>query len=429
MNSAKSTNVPAKIHTGHASTANMGLLIALLTALTALGQFGSNIFLPGLPALASEFQVSPTQAVWSYGLYLVSFGLAQLFAGPLTDRIGRRTPALWGALIFVVGACASALAPSLTALLLARLLQGIGAAFTVVVARASARDEFEGAALARVLATITIAFALVPAFAPLLGGVLTQYAGWRSTMWVAALTGLAVWMLAWRIMARVRKPATHAAHVAHVEQAANAASTLAHSALAVYWQRLQDKSFRRYMIVGALAIGAMSAFFGVSPRLFLDVLHVSPVEYGMYPPIAVTGFVLGGILTRKLSGHWQTDTLLRLGAAIQLTGIAILLVPAATGYLSIWQINVGMVVFVSGLGVLMPVSMAAALSSQSQHAGQAAALIGFTQMLFGAAGTVLGSTLMDQWPNIGMQLSMGVFAIINFGWVFSKHQSSAPHRD
>jgi MFS transporter, DHA1 family, multidrug resistance protein len=390
-----------------ASPLSHGLLIALLTLLTALGQFGSNIFLPGLPALAGELHVSPTQAVGSFGLYLASFGCAQLLAGPLADRRGRRTVALWGILIFVLGACASALAPSLPALLLARFVQGIGAAFTVVAARASARDNFEGAELARVMATITIAFAAVPAFAPLLGGVLTQYVGWRSTLWVSALAGVVVGWLVWRYMPLSHRPL-----------AASKQSPSSHHTGAVYAQLLRDFAFLRYAMVGALAIGAMSAFFGVSPRLFLDVLKVSPLEYGLYPPIAVCGFVLGGLLTRRMSGRWQADALLRAGAAIQLAGIAMLLLPATMGLLSIWQINTGMVVFVSGLGVLMPVSMAAAMSTQNSHAGQTAALIGFVQMLFGSAGALLGSALMDQWPHLGMQLSMFAFSLANLFWIF-----------
>jgi MFS transporter, DHA1 family, multidrug resistance protein len=149
---------------------------------------------------------------------------------------------------------------------------------------ASARDYFEGAALARVLSTITIAIALVPAFAPLLGGVLTQYAGWCSTLWVSALAGLIVWLLTWRFMRHAYIPLSHVSPT---------------SAWTIYLQLMKDAAFRRHALVGAFAIGAMSAFFGVSPRLFLDVLHVSPVEYGLYPPIAVSGFVLGGVLTRR----------------------------------------------------------------------------------------------------------------------------------
>jgi MFS transporter, DHA1 family, multidrug resistance protein len=384
-----------------------GVLIGLLTALTALGQFGSNIFLPGLPTLARELQATSTQAAWSYGLYLASFGVVQLLAGPWSDRWGRRPLALAGTLMFALGACASALAPSLLTLLFSRLLQGAGAAFTVVVARASTRDHFDGAALARVLATITIAFAVVPAFAPLLGGVLTQYAGWRSTLWVSALAGVAVGLFAWRRMQRT----------------AAGAATPPQNAFGAYLQLMSAAAYRHYAIVGALAIGAMSAFFGVSPRLFLDVLQVSPVEYGFYPPIAVSGFVLGGLITRKLSGRVHADVLLRIGVAIQLLGGAVLLFPAMVGWLSVWQINAGMVIFVSGLGLLMPVSMAAAMSEQGQRAGQAAALIGFTQMLLGALGAMLGSLLMDSFPNIGMQLIMLTFVFANACWIFAKRRA------
>jgi MFS transporter, DHA1 family, multidrug resistance protein len=381
-------------------------LIGLLTALTALGQFGGNVLLPGMPALTHELQVTATQAAWSYGLYLASFGILQLLAGSWSDRWGRYPLALMGTFIFALGACASALSPSLPTLLSSRIVQGMGAAFTVVAARATARDHFEGAALARVLATITIAFAVVPAFAPLLGGVLTHYVGWRSTLWVSALVGVIVFLLTCRGM-----------------QDTEIRTTSSERPFVGYLNLLRVHAFRHYTVVGALAIGGMSAFFGLSPRLFLDVLRVSPVEYGFYPPIAVSGFVLGGIIVRKLSGLVHADVLLRIGVATQLFGSAVLLIPAMFGGLSVWQTNSGMVIFVSGLGLLMPVSVAAAMSEQGQRAGQAAALIGFTQMLMGALGAMLGSVIIDLLPVTGMQLTMAAFVVVNACWIYAKSRT------
>jgi MFS transporter, DHA1 family, multidrug resistance protein len=394
---------------------NHGLLIALLASLSALGQFGSNVFLPGLPMLTQELQVSPSKAVLSYSLYLVCFGCTQLLAGPAADQWGRRPVALWGALIFVLGAIASAIAPSLPILLLARCLQGFGAAFTVVAARAYARDCFEGVALVRVMATMTIAFAAVPAFAPMLGGILAQYIGWRSTLWSSAVLGVAIGLMTWRYL-----------HSPFSVDSAQAAQRSSRPVQIVYLPLLRNQAFLYHVIVGALATGAISAFFGTSPRLFMDVLKITPIEYGLYPPIAVFGFVLGGLLTRKLSGQRPTNTLLRAGVITQMAGIAVLLIPATFGLLHVWQINIGMVVFVTGLGVLMPVSMAQAMSAQSSHSGQAAALIGFAQMLLGALGTQIASALMDHWPALGMQLSMALFVLANFAWIVLKRQAIQP---
>jgi DHA1 family bicyclomycin/chloramphenicol resistance-like MFS transporter len=375
--------------------------VLLLTALTALGQFGSNVFLPGLPALTEELRSTSSIAAQAYTVYLLVFGAGQLLMGPLSDRWGRRSVGVVSALLFIAGAAVCALAPSMGTLLLGRGLQGLGAAGAIVVGRASARDHFQGAELTRVMATMTIAFAAVPGFAPLLGGVLTQWLGWRSTLWAAALAGVA--LAGWALL--------------KLPPGAQKPLSLGRTA-AVYVQTLRDRSFLLPALVGAGAIGAMSAFFGASPRLFIDTLGVSPLEYGLYPPIAVAGFVVGGVLVGRKGAGWGLPGTLVRGVLFQLAGLSVLIGPALLGVLQPWILNLGMVAFVTGLGLVLPVATAAAMSSRASNAGQTAAMIGLLQMGFGAAGNSLANAALDSSPRVGMQAVMAGFtlAVALFVW-------------
>lgn len=375
--------------------------VLLLTALTALGQFGSNVFLPGLPALTQELRSTGSTSAQAYTVYLLFFGAGQLLMGPLSDRWGRRSVGFVSALLFIAGSAVCALAPSMGTLLLGRALQGMGAAGAIVVGRASARDHFEGPELMRLMATMTIAFAAVPGFAPLLGGVLTQGLGWRSTLWAAALAGaaLAGWVLL-KLPPGAQQPLS------------------LHRTAAVYVQTLRDRRFLLPALVGAGAIGAMSAFFGASPRLFIDTLGVSPLEYGLYPPVAVAGFVVGGVLVGRLGAGWGTSGTMVRGVLFQLVGLCVLIGPVLLGVLQPWVLNLGMVAFVTGLGLVLPVATAAAMSSTVSNAGQTAALIGLLQMGFGAAGNSLANAALDAWPWVGMQMVMAGFtlAVALFVW-------------
>lgn len=387
--SAKPAGAPA----ASARAARLSFVL-LLTALTALGQFGSNVFLPGLPALAQELRSPGSTAAQAYTVYLLVFGAGQLLMGPLSDRWGRGSVGVVSAMLFAVGAAVCATAPSMGVLLAGRALQGLGAAGAIVVGRASARDHFQGAELMRVMATMTIAFAAVPGFAPLLGGVLTQWLGWRSTLWAAVLAGLALacWVLL-KLPRGARRPLSLGRTVA------------------VYAKTLRDRSFLLPALVGAGAMGAMSAFFGASPRLFIETLGVSPMEYGLYPPVAVAGFVVGGVLVSRRGAGWGTSGTMVRGVLCQLSGLCLLIGPVLLGVLQPWILNLGMVAFVTGLGLVLPVATAAAMSSTVSNAGQTAALIGLLQMGFGAAGNVLAHAALDALPTVGMQAVMAGFTL------------------
>src|SRR5262249_11273981 len=161
-------------------------VIVLLTAMTALGQFASNVYLPALPAVAADFSAPMNQVQWTLALFLVVFALGQLVYGPLSDRFGRLAPLKLGLLVYLAGSIGAALAPNLAVLLACRAVQAAGGAAGVVIARAMVRDSFAGPALARVMALISIVFGLVPGLSPLVGGIATDLLDWRATFWLTA---------------------------------------------------------------------------------------------------------------------------------------------------------------------------------------------------------------------------------------------------
>ena len=177
--------------------------IALICAFAAMGPLATNIFLPSLPTIAADLQVSSAVVTSTISVFLAIVAVGQLIVGPLSDRVGRRTPILAGLCIFVVGTTWCAFAGDLANMLVGRSIQASGACATLVLSRAIARDLFDGQALAKVMALTTIATAAAPGFSPLLGSALDHFFGWRSEFVFVAIFASA---LCWRIQRWSAKP-------------------------------------------------------------------------------------------------------------------------------------------------------------------------------------------------------------------------------
>jgi DHA1 family bicyclomycin/chloramphenicol resistance-like MFS transporter len=359
-------------------------MIALLTALSALGQFASNIYTPSLPAVARDLGASAGLVQLTLAAFLASFAAAQLIHGPLSDRFGRRMVLFAGLGVFLAGTAGCALATSVEALLAARVVQAAGAAAGIVIARAVIRDVFDGVELARVMALVTMAFALVPGLTPLLGGIVQDLAGWRPAFWLTLVVGAGL-----AAVAAVRLPESNLRPLDRLDLA---------GAMAGYARVLGDRVFARYALTVALVFASMSAFFAASPAVFIDRLGVSATEYGLYPPLAVTGFIIGGAVTRRLSGRIPADRLASVGLLVLAVSALAMVATLAGVLVHKHVINAAMIVHVTGLGIFMPTAMAAAIGRFPERAGTAAAAIGCLQMTGGAIGAVGASALQGAWP-------------------------------
>lgn len=382
----------------------------LIAGLVAAGQFAALVFSPAIPDAARALTVTPGAVLLSATAFLGATALTQLIAGPLTDRFGRRNLILIGLVFYLAGGLLSGIAASLDLLIAGRVVQAIGAAFALVAARAATRDIFEGPALQRAMATITLAFSLAPAFAPLAGGIATELGGFRAVFALTLLLGLILLALA-----AFRFPETLRAR--QVEQGQRA------SWWSDYAPVLKDKIFRHNALIAGFANAAMTAFFTGAPILMIEHLGVGPAEFGLYPPLAVIGFALGTVFVRVATAKLSPAQLVAIGAGLMTIGATALLIPALMIGPALWPINGAMIVFVTGLGVLVPTASAQALDGQGERAGSAAALLGISQMAMGAIAAAIVAAIQPQAPLIAFQAVMAL-SVVGLGLVLTANALS-----
>lgn len=170
------------------------VLILILGALMAFGPLSIDLYLPSFPRIAASFSVSPARVELSLASFFIGLALGQLLYGPLSDRLGRRPTVLLGLGVYTIASTGCAFAQSLEFLIAARFIQALGACAGIVVTRAVVRDRFEAKEAARVFSTLMLVMGAAPILAPLIGGAVSQFAGWRALFGLLAASSLICWV-------------------------------------------------------------------------------------------------------------------------------------------------------------------------------------------------------------------------------------------
>src|ERR1700678_649042 len=157
--------------------------IILLGLLDAFGPLGIDMYLPAFPAIERDLTAPAGAMQLTLSLFLAGLAIGQLICGPISDRVGRRLPLLYGSAAFAVASLTCAFARSIEALILARFVMGLAGSTGMVIARAVVRDSFEEADSSRIYSMLMLVIGIAPIISPSIGGWLMQLAGWGSIFW------------------------------------------------------------------------------------------------------------------------------------------------------------------------------------------------------------------------------------------------------
>jgi DHA1 family bicyclomycin/chloramphenicol resistance-like MFS transporter len=356
-------------------------LIVASAAIGSLGPFGMHLLLPSLPAIAAEFGIGTSRTQLLISLSLVSIALGNLVVAPLSDRFGRRPVIVAGLGLFVVGSLAGLFAPAIGPLVAARVVQAFGAGAAMAVARAAITDFFGVERSASAMATTATAVLLVPMFAPTLGGFTVEWAGWRAVFVLATLLGAAV-----LYFTLARTSETHAREPA-------AGPSL--RTLSSYRRLLGSGAYLSYVLFGSCMMGTVTVFITSAPYVAIQVYGVKPSTYGLLfflPAFAsFAGFFFTARMARRLGGI----RMMRMGAALAFAGAASMLGLAVAGFTHPLSLFLPGMLVCGANALSAPNSTSGAITSASDIAGAASGLLGFIQLLVGAAMTQLVAVLAD----------------------------------
>jgi DHA1 family bicyclomycin/chloramphenicol resistance-like MFS transporter len=376
-------------------------LTALLALLTAVGPMSVDLYLPSLPELGRVFGASVPQVQLTLSGYLLCFAIGQIVFGPISDHVGRK-PVLLAALSLYVAVCLSCLfATSIEMLIALRCLQALGVAGAPVLARAIVRDLYHGVRAGRELARMGSITALAPVVAPSLGGVLQATFGWRASFVGMAALGLCAIVLVIRLL-----PET----MTERPQQPMSLSSI----IKGYGIFLRHRSFRIYLAIVATSYGGLFAWISGSSFVLQDLYGLSPLIFGVVFAAATLGYGLGTLMAGRLVMRIGIDrTIVCGGVALAAGGLA-MAAAIALGATSPAALALPMALYLCGLGLAMPQSMAGALMPFPERAGAASSLLGFLQQATASAigivvGQMLGSSAL---PLAAIIATMGVLALV-----------------
>jgi len=390
-------------------------LIAFLGALSGLSAMGIDVLLPGLSNIRAAYDLPPdsTQVSLIITVYLFGLGTGQIFFGPIADRFGRKPTVLIGLGLFAASAIGSALAPTLTVMLVFRFVMGVGAASPRAMSLAIARDRFSGDAMTRVVSLVMLFFQLSPAVAPLLGEGLLVIGPWQGIFVFAA--SAAVVVMLWTT--------TFAETLAEDRRLPLTFARTAQSARAIVGSRW---AFGHGLVL-MFEFTAFYVYLSSSELVFDDVFGRGDV-FALCFALGAIIQAVGNLSASRLAPRFGTARLMAVVVASYVVAGAIFyLVTARAGGSPNFVVWLALLWTLNGLHALV-LTMANSLAMQplAALAGTGSGLIGTMSMMGGAIMSSLVALTIDgsATPMAAAYLGFGLLAGISLMW--ARGGSDAP---
>lgn len=353
-----------------------------LGLVAALAPLSIDMYLPSFPAIGTELGASAAQIQLTLSGYMIGFTLGQLGYGPLSDRFGRKYVLLSGITVYVAMTILCATATDVESLTLYRFFQAIGGGAGTVLSRAIIRDRYDGVQMAKVMSLMLTIILFAPMIAPVIGGYVLIWFGWRAVFWTLVIFGaLAICVVIFGIRESLPPERRSKPGVGPL--------------LRGYAMVLTHRQAIGYILTGGITFGALFAFLSGAPFVFIEFYGVAPEHLGFIFTLNVLGVMAGGWLNSKMVMTEGVFRMLTVGVWLLFAGAIALFVLIATNVWGVWGVILGIVFFTLPLNVINANAAAGALEFFPDNAGTASAVVGAVRYGCGAVSGICVGLLYD----------------------------------
>jgi Bcr/CflA subfamily drug resistance transporter len=356
------------------------LIIAVSLLFASFGQIASDLYLPSLPNIAADLNTKRELVQLTVTCFMISYCIARLFYGPLSDGIGRRKPLVVGFLCAFVGSLICLYSGSISVLMVGRVIQGFGAAAGSVLTGAILRDLLEGKLLAKFNSYFALVNVVFVASAPLVGGYLEVWFGWRSTFLFLTVYTLVLLLITIFVFPETN---THK-DLSHIKLSGIVSN---------FSKLLKSKIFISYTLLVMAGYAAILAWMTSGTIIIQKQLNYSPVLFGWFAMSAGFSYCVGAFINGKLVMSINGKKLILFGASLMFCAGVVFLFTAKYEILSIYNVMIPVLIFSFGNSFIFPNSYSAALTPFPKQAGSASAILSSMQILGGVVGSALVALL------------------------------------
>ena len=361
------------------SNLKFGLILGLLAV---IGSLTIDMYLPALPSIADEFGTSIGSVQRTLTAYLIGFGLAQLFYGPISDQVGRKIPLYVGLGLFTAGTVAAYLAPTVEVLTVSRVVQGLGGAVVMVIPRAVIRDIGTGVAATRLMGMVMMVISVSPMVAPLIGSGVMLLGGWRAIFLVLALmAGLSL------LLTRFALPET----LPKDQRVPFNARTFGAGLRTL----LTDTTYLGLTFIGAFGMASFFVFFASASFVYTGEFGLTPVQFSLAFALNGLSFFLATQVVGKVAERFGMAAMIKGAVAVFASASVLLAILTYAGFGSLPVIIALLFLAFGSLGFVVPTTMVMAIDNHGSIAGLASSLGGTLQVVTASGMIALSEPFFD----------------------------------
>ncbi|MGE0630420.1 MAG: MFS transporter [Hyphomicrobiaceae bacterium] len=369
---------------------------ATLALITLISPLALHLYLPALPVVKTELGISHALAQLTFGASLVTMGVATLAYGSLADRMGRRPTLLAGLAMFVAGSVLSAVAAEIWSLVAGRIVQAAGAGCSLTLVRTIARDAYGQDRLVKAIAYLTMCYTMGPIMASVIGGMLIDAFGWRMLFALAALLGLLVLGAALAFLPETRPAEQRAAASGHWLEA--------------YTALLSHVRFNAFVLQTGLNTSAFMVTATAASVIVQHDLGRSSAEFGLFFALFPLGLLAGSAIASRLGGRVAIEAMVLVGSLVLALAVAVQGALLMSGIITPLTLCLPGFFITFGNGLSIASAQAGAMATIPRHAGTAAGIGVFMQMLLSGLAVQLYGFLADG-SVVPLVLTAGMLAV------------------